>query len=198
MARFKKAKVQIKGVRPLLFHAFSIDTISLERKERTGVAGNDPEEWKRSVLKLPTGQLYLESTYMFGCLREAAKYTKSGKSSMQSKVSSTLQILDDKILLDRYLPDEKEMTTDPTQAVYLDVRSVKNPSTRGRNVRYRVAVSPGWKLSCEFLFDCTVVDTKIMETVIRDAGALVGLADGRSIGYGRFEVTSIQFSEAKL
>lgn len=45
-----KATATIVGKRPILFHSFSVDSISLEKKERTGVAGNDPEEWKRSVL----------------------------------------------------------------------------------------------------------------------------------------------------
>ncbi len=38
------AKVKIKGIKPLLIHEFKPDSLSFERKEKTGVAGNNPEE----------------------------------------------------------------------------------------------------------------------------------------------------------
>lgn len=41
-----KATVSRQGVRPLLWHHFGPDTLPLDKKrEKTGVAGNDPEEW---------------------------------------------------------------------------------------------------------------------------------------------------------
>lgn len=55
------ADIKIKGTRPLLFNRFAIDTISLHKKEQTGVAGNDPEEWKRTYSATSDGQLYLDS-----------------------------------------------------------------------------------------------------------------------------------------
>ncbi len=63
--RFRKSSVKIRGIRPLLFHAFTLDVLSLERKEKSGVAGNDPAEWRRSMLiteDLPTvysGELHI-------------------------------------------------------------------------------------------------------------------------------------------
>jgi hypothetical protein len=38
------AEVKIKGIRPLLFNNFTIDSIPLVKKEKKGVAGNNPEE----------------------------------------------------------------------------------------------------------------------------------------------------------
>lgn len=34
-----------------------------------------------------------------------------------------------------------------------------------------------------------------MQAVLHDAGVLVGIADGRSVGFGRFEV--VKFEESK-
>lgn len=66
---------------------------------------------------------------------------------------------------------------------------VRNPSTKARNIRYRVAVKPGWQCSFTILWDSVVVDRKSLETAIINAGTLVGVGDGRqSIGYGRFEL----------
>lgn len=203
MSNIVKAKVIIKGVRPLLQHHFGPDALPLEKQERTGVAGNDPEEWRKTALVTKEGQLYLPPTYIFATIRDGAKYTKKGKGSIQSAVAATLQVMDDAVLLDRFFPgfpnghsfDVKAVEAPPQDKdapVYLDIQSVKNPSTKGRNVRYRVAASIGWSCSFTILFDKTIVDRNSMQSVLNDAGVLVGIADGRSIGYGRFSVESFE------
>lgn len=194
-----KAKVKIKGIRPFLFHCFSNETLSLVRKARTGVAGNDPEEWKKSYSSTKDGQLYVDPSYIFGCLRAAAFHTKSGRGSIQAKFSSTLQVLNDKVLFDRYMPiDEEEfLNKSPEDDVYLDVRSVRNPNTGSRNVRYRVAMSTGWETEFEIQWDNTIVSEGQVRQVLVDAGSLIGLADGRSIGYGRFDVLSVEIEGLK-
>ncbi|MED4464752.1 hypothetical protein [Metabacillus fastidiosus] len=184
------AKVKIIGTKPLFFHVFTTETLSLERRERTGVAGNDPEEWKRTYTADEDGRLYVDPSYVFGCMREAAKHTKSGRGSIQSKLSATLQVLSNRVYFNSYLPEE--ITQDENEPVYLDIRSVRNPSTKGRNVRYRVALSSGWETEFDIVWDNTLVATHQIEAVLHDAGMLVGLADGRSIGYGRFEVLSVE------
>lgn len=191
-----KAKVSIVGERPILFNSFSADTIPLGKKEKSGVAGNDPSEWKRSVLTIPeTRQLYLEPTYIFGCLRDGGKHTQVGRSTLQTKVASTLIVLDEVILLDRFLPPDDEITQDKMAPVYIDVRSVKNPATRGRNVRYRVAASNGWKTTFRLEWASTIVHRDQMASIINDAGHFVGLGDGRGIGFGRFIVEKFEIEE---
>lgn len=187
-----KAKVAIVGKRPLLFHKFTVDTISLERKEKTGVAGNDPEEWKRTVSFTKERQLYMDPTYVFGSLRDAAKLTKVSKTSLQKPLVSTLEVLDNLVLLDQYLPEEKDITSSPEDPVYIDVRGVKNPGTKGRNVRYRVAAAPGWKTTFEIQWDNSIVSREQMKAILADAGSFVGIGDGRGIGMGRFNVESFE------
>jgi hypothetical protein len=111
-------------------------------------------------------------------------------------MSATLQITDDMLLLDRWMPPEP-MPTDPTQLVYLDIRSTRNPSTKGRGVRYRVACCTGWHLAFHCLWDKTVVNRNQFEQVILDAGQMVGLADGRSLGFGRFQLMDFQVSDGE-
>jgi hypothetical protein len=170
---------------------FGPEALPLEKGERTGVAGNDPEEWKRTCMVTPDGQLYVRGTYVFGMLRDAARHTRKGKGSIQAMVAATLQIEEDRILLDRFLPKEGP-STDMTQLVYIDVTGVRNPSTKARNVRYRLAASPGWNVQFTILWDRTIVSREQMRAVLTDAGTLVGLADGRSVGYGRFEVLKFE------
>jgi len=189
MGNILNAYVTITGVRPLLWHAFGPDSIPLTKRERSGVAGNDPDEWHRTVLATADRRLYIGGSYVFGALRDGARFTKKGRGTLQPAVVSTLQVADVPIyMIDLSLPEP--LTTDPTQPVYLDVRSVKNPATKARNVRYRVAAAPGWSLTFAITWDKTVVSRGEMEAVATDAGRLVGVGSGRAIGMGRFEVTA--------
>jgi hypothetical protein len=184
-----EAELLIQGTRPLLWNHLQPSESFGKRQERGGTVGNDPTEWQRNVLITPDRQLYLLPTHIFGCLRDAAKYTKRGRSSLISSMSSTLQVLDRRVLVNRYLPEAPIRASEELeQEVYIFMSVVKNIATRGRNIRYRVAAAPGWQCSFTLLWDKTIISRHEMEAVILDAGRLVGLADGRSIGYGRFEV----------
>jgi hypothetical protein len=188
MSNMLVARVEIEGTRPILWHHFGPDALPLEKGERTGVAGNDPEEWRRTVLLTKDRQLYLEPTYVFGSIRDGAKFTKRGRGSIQTAVVATLQVLDERILFDRFLPAEP-IPTEPEEPVYLDVRGVRNPATKARNVRYRIACATGWKTAFSLLWDKTVVSRGEMEAVVSDAGRLVGISNGRNIGFGRFTLS---------
>jgi hypothetical protein len=195
MSNILTARLTIQGTRPILFHRFGPDAIPATsgRRERTGAAGNDPEEWRRSVMVTSDSTLYLEPPYLFGCLRDGAKFTPRKRSSLQPLVASTLLVLDERILLDRSLPDP--LLPDPEQPVYLDIRSVRNPTTRARNVRYRVAARSGWQVNAQIQWDRTIVSREEMQAVAIDAGRLVGLGDGRTIGFGRFTVLAFHITD---
>jgi len=195
MGNILTATITIRGSRPLLWHVFGPDAIPLEKKERTGVAGNDPEEWRTTYNATPEGQLYVDPSYIFGTLRDGARHTKKGRGSIQSNVTATLQVLDDFVLTDRWMPDGDPLP-DKTLPVYLDVRSVRNPATKGRNVRYRVAASSGWCATFTLEWDKTIVSRHEMEAVTIDAGRLVGIGDGRSMGMGRFMVDAFEVEDA--
>jgi len=200
-----KARVQIRGTRPLLMHAFGPDAIPLEAKERTGVAGRDPEEWRRTTLVNEDGQIYVNNDYIFRTIFNGAKYIKAGRKNMQDGISASLQVFEDRILLDRWFsgfPNGKRFdlntvdippTNNPSAPVFLDIRSVVNPSTKGRNVRYRIGLSTGWQCDFTLLWDKIIISRPIMESILQAAGQLVGLANGRKIGMGRFEVVNVEY-----
>jgi len=194
------ATIEIKGIRPLLWHVFGPDSLPLEKQEKTGVAGHNPDEWKKTFTATKEGQLYLPGSYFFGTYIAGAKFTKKGKGSIQSMVSATLQVLDDKVLVNRRLPSDiyevpQKYYNADDELVYIDVRSVRNPSTKARNIRYRIATCPGWECKFSVIFDKTVVSRAEMQAAIIDAGKLCGIGDGRSVGYGRFEVVSFEVTE---
>lgn len=205
MSNVVQAKVTIRGIRPLFWHKFGRDSIPLEKMEKSGVAGNDPEEWRKTVMVTKEGQLYLEPTYAFSTICAGSKYTKKGRGSIQTSMNATLQVIDNRIFVDRWMPgypnghvyDPKIADPPPEDLdapVYLDVRAVVNPQTKGRNVRYRVVASPGWTCSFTIEWDKTIVSRGEMESSIIDAGKLVGIGNARKIGMGRFviEVFDVQ------
>jgi hypothetical protein len=204
------AKVGIVGKRSLFFHPFDEDSIPLEKKELTGVAGNDPWMWAHLTQVLGTGQLYIRPTQVFASIRDGSKRIKVSKSNLSYAVIATLQVEDEIILVDRFLPPDalkfvqskgleghplEVLTRDITADVYLDVRGGKNPSTKKAMVLYRVAASPGWHLSFNLLWDKTVVSREQMHSAIIEAGNLEGIGNARKIGMGRFLLESFQVTE---
>lgn len=206
MSNILQAKVTIKGTRPLFYHRFGPDAIPLEKLEKTGVPGNDPEEWRKTVMVTEEGQLFLEPTYIFATIREGSKFVKKGRGSIQTSMIATLQIMDTRVLVDRFMPGypngkaydvakENPPAQDPFAPVYLDIRMVRNPTSKMANIRYRVVASPGWSCSFTLEWDKTIVSRGEMESALIDSGKLVGIGNGRKIGMGRFEVASFEVVE---
>lgn len=201
-----QATVKIRGTRPLFWHKFGRESIPLEKGEKTGVAGNDPEEWRKTIMVTKDGQMYLEPSYVFSTVCAGAKYTKKGRGSIQTSMYATLQVVDNRVLVNRYMPGfpnghKFDVTSaevppeDPDAPIYLDVRAVVNPSTKGRNVRYRVVASPGWECQFTLEWDKTIVSRGEMESSLIDAGKLVGIGNARKIGMGRFEILAFDVME---
>lgn len=189
----KTATVKIKGIKPLLFHSFNESALD-NKKAKSGSAGNNPEEWKQTVIMDDKRYLYLPASYLFASIREGGRYSKIGRGNIIKHVIASLEITPARIYLNNLqVPEERDLTRDPTKPVYLDVRSVVNPMTKGRNLRYRIGASAGWE--CEFLvtWDDNILSKVQMEQVTRDGGLMSGTGCGRAIGLGRFEV--VEFKE---
>src|SRR5215475_11219825 len=174
-----EAYVQIIGTRPLLFNRFGPDSIPLVKAERTGVAGNDPEEWTRRTCWNEHRQLYLEAPAVFASIRDGGIYTKKGRGSIQPLIVATLQVIESLILIDRFLP-EGSVPKDPCAPVYLDARGD------------RLAEAPGWTAMFHLTWDKTVLNRRQLHAACIDAGRYAGIGDGRKIGFGRYDVAKFE------
>lgn len=190
-----RVKVTVRGTRTLLQNTFGPEAIPLEKQERTGVAGNDPGEWKKTCMLTEDRRLYMPGTYIFGCLKNGAVRTKKGRGSIQADLVATLQVEEDMVLTNRTCPPEKGLKSyqvltppDPEVLTFIYVGSVRNPATKGRNIRYRLATRAGWRCRFTLAWDKTVVAREQMRAVLRDSGVFGGLGDGIKIGCGRFDV----------
>ena len=193
----QEVDIEIEGTKPFVFHKFSIEAIQSLTKKKTGSAGNDPEEWKRSFFHQGS-QLCVPDSYILAVLRHASVHTKAGRGSIQKTWMSAVSIIDEKIMMNRHIFDNWEDIsaesikdyTDSSKPVYIDVRMVSNPNTKGKNVRYRVCCSPGWTMKFSILVNDDLVSISQTKKVVEDAGLLIGIADARTLGYGRFRLTS--------
>jgi hypothetical protein len=193
MSNFTTVKVHIKGTRPILFHAFREEVLSETKKVRGGSQGNDPTEWKSTVQMDEKRQLFVTHLNFFAMIKNAAKHTKIGRGTIKDKVGATIQIPPENYyLIDRFVPKDDMLDRDESKPVYLHVCSVKNPATKGRNLRYRVAASPGWEIKFTLTWDERIVSKETLKGVIEDAGILEGFMDGRNIGYGRFDLIDFE------
>ncbi len=107
-----KAKVSIEGIRPLMWNHFGPHALPLEPQERGGVAGNNPDEWRNSVLMSPDRELYLLPSSIFKCLREGGRYIKQGRSSLEKLVTATVQVQGKFIIIQgRFVPKNQNSYT---------------------------------------------------------------------------------------
>ncbi len=196
MSNMLAATLVISGSRPLLLNRFGSDAIPLSKKERTGVAGNDPQEWKRHVCWNDRRQLFLDGPVVFAAIRDGGRFTKRGRGTLQLAIMAALQVTDDIILIDRFLPTG-DPPMDPSAAVYIDVRGVRMQARGSWNVRYRLAVSKGWQATAHLLWDKTIVSRVELHSACIDAGKYAGIGDGRKIGFGRFEVSRFEVEDAE-
>jgi len=195
----KKVVFTAIGTKPLLYHKFNIEVLSNKTKTKSGTTGNDPEEWKTTV-HVDGKRLFFPHDYWLSCIKDGGKYVKQGRGTISNKLAGCMSILSERTYLNIELPDlidkleTSDMPRDPTKSIFLDVRGVKNPATKGKNVRYRLGVKAGWQTQVELEFDDTVLSKDDIRKALEAAGKFSGIGDGRSIGYGRFEVVDVEFS----
>lgn len=182
------AEIAIEGIKPILFHTFPIDTLS-RSKSKSGTAGEDGIEWKKTVLMTADRELYIYNSYLCGAIVAGGKQIKIGKATLNKKIGGTLEVVESHLHFGLYVPEDDQLLRKEDEDVYLDVRSVVNPMTKGRNVRYRVAAKAGWKTQATISWDDTVLSAEDVKSCAENGGLFEGVGDGRRIGFGRFKVT---------
>lgn len=190
----KKARFIAKGTKPFLFHRFNIESLTNTKKPKDGTSGNNPSEWKDTVWSEGT-KLFVPAFYMHSAITAGAKFVKIGRGTVSKHVSSALTIIDERIYFNRELTkpieemSNEDISTDSSQPIYLDIRGVSNPNTKGKNVRYRLALSKDWEIKVEIEWDDSIISKDQMKSSIEALGKLVGFSNGRTLGYGRFDLT---------
>lgn len=186
------AKFKIKGLKAILINSFSIDALD-PGKTKGGVSGKDENSWKIGALINGDRQLYIFSSYIRGCVIEGGKNIKVGRATLAKKVGSTLECSPDILVLEgSKVPPDNQITRNTMDDIYIDVRAVSNPMTKGKNIRFRIAHKPGWKIEGLLSWDDAQVSVEQMKQSFIYAGKCEGIGDGRKIGFGRFSLESFE------
>ncbi len=170
----EKVSVQIKGISPLLMHAYPLNPIeAIDKKpieeQAEYSAYRDPED----------GLLFIPGVNIQRCLIAAAVYQKGKNRASLQKVVAACVLID---------PERCSLGVKDYE---IDVRGVVVPATKGRILRYRPRLD-NWSVEFDVTFDSDLLTESQMRRVIDDAGSRVGLLDfrpERKGPFGRFIVT---------
>jgi len=187
----KMYEIKIKSICSMLHHG--AQAVGMEKtigKKRGGEAllGNE-EEWKKTIYFKKGVGVYLPAISFEACMVNAAKQFKiTGRQTATKYVKSGI------FCVDEYLPflvDGKPIMDLDDSRIQIDKRTVKNPSTRGRNVRYR-AKFDNWESTFRFIVNSDdYLKKDLLTEIIKYAGNFVGVGDYRP-RFGRFELVSIK------
>lgn len=172
----KSIRVEIKGLSPLLMHAFPLTAIEALEKKPT------EEQAEISAYRDPQTQgLYVPATAVQRCLINGATYSKGkGRGSLQKNAAACLLVG----------PEERLSLGVETYAI--DSRPVVMPATKGRVMRHRPRLDT-WRLAFTVDYDETLLSEAQVRRIVDDSGSRVGLLDFRPEKkgpFGRFMVTA--------
>lgn len=168
----KLINCKIKGISPLLMHAFPLVPIEAFEKK------TPEEQAEYSAYKDPLGNYYVPGVNIQRCLIAAAAYSKGkGRASLQKQAAACLMVNPEHVLLNQ-------------KTYEIDIRPVVIPATKGRVLRYRPRFD-NWELTFEIEYDDNMLTEIEIRRIVDDAGLKVGLLDFRPAckgPYGRFIV----------
>lgn len=180
---FKAAKVQIKGITPLLFNRFQESDIDNAVKKRSGAIS--PKDPSLKLYQLPNGDIYTPSTHIQGALVEAAKNFK-----IQGKKTATYSKL-----FGSSVSVEPDAIVHKNQKWEVFSISAVNPNTRGRMIVNRPMMKD-WELEFTINFNDEEIPPEVLKNVLDYAGQYCGIGDWRPNKkgkYGKFIVTRFEY-----
>lgn len=163
-----KAIVTLKGVTPLLMHAYPLVPIeALDKRtpqeQAEFAAYRDPD----------TKELFVPGVNVQRALVSAASYSKGkGRSTLQKTAAACLLVTPERLNLG-------------TKEFKIDSRGVFIPATKGRVIRHR-PVFQNWELNFELEWDPTLLKESEVRRIVDDMGQRVGILEFRPERKGPF------------
>ena len=164
----KKVGCTLKGLSPLLMHAYPLVPIEAIDKKAPG------EQAESGAYRDPdTGDLYIPGVAIQRALVNGATYCKGkGRATLQKPVAACVLVTPERCSLG-------------VKTYKVDSRGVVIPATRGRIVRHRPRLDD-WGVSFDIEFDDTLLTEAEMRRVVDETISRVGFLDFRPEKKGPF------------
>jgi len=177
----KRIPIKIRGVSDLLMHGKTPQWTEKYEKDRDKKKAEKTfpkpeEEANLGLWATATGQPMIPSGNIYRMLRDSFGALTDFASGYKKIYDTSIQINPDEILL-KFATKE------------IDKRTVNiGRQTPDIRCRWRFA---NWEIEFEILLRSTsAFDEKRLATILNFAGKFVGLMDGRTMGFGRFEIVN--------
>lgn len=186
----KKLHVELKGLNTLMMHSPKtvnpLHPLALELKKYTSKKRKTEDdlqkvselEWEAGLYYDEANGLHIPVECLQKTLENGAKLFKAGK-DIQRYVQFTGAVAP----LDIGVPFNLDKMRHDMK--YHDVRVVAVQRSRVIRTRPRFDV---WRCEFDMLFDEAHIDIDVIVRAFENAGAYIGLCEGRTLGYGRFTV----------
>jgi hypothetical protein len=179
-----RVEVEIEGVSPILFHRWNCESVAEKAKAAKGSASKKSDDVESYVYRNEKNELCIPGEYLRGAIIAAAKFRQDPRSPRKSAADlykAAIVSLTDLSSLGAKNWD------------FMDQRRVV--VQRNAITRSRPAMNAGWKAKFVLMVNLPeYVNQSTLNSVIQQAGKLVGLADFRPT-YGRFNVVSFEVLE---
>jgi len=176
-----RAQVKIKGDADLLFHRWNCESVEAKSKAAKGSKAKKEDDIESYLYRNDANEICIPGEYLRQSIIAAAKFRqdpRSPRKSAQDLVKAAVLTLTPLASLGRDNFDYEHKCR---------VQIQRNGVTR-----VRPAISVGWE--AEFIFMVNLPEyivPSMLQSMISDAGKLIGLADFRPT-YGRFQVTAFE------
>lgn len=187
----KQYEIEITGTTPILMHGSqSIGTETTVGKKKGGDAlTGDPEEWRKTIYFNDEVGVYLPPELFEASWMLAGKEFKSGRTNVVKYVKSGVMIKEN--FLPFYSRGKPIRTLEDVTPKDIDIRSVKNPSTKGRNMRYRARFFE-WSTKMNVIVTADdYITQQMLKDIISYSGKFVGVGDWRP-KFGQYIIKSIK------
>jgi hypothetical protein len=171
------ASVAIEGTAPILFHAWNTEAVEEKGKAAKGSKAKKEDNIESYVYRCDNGNLGIPGSYLRGAIIEAAKYRQDPRSPRKS----ARDLFKAGVVALTVLADTGAANWDAVERHRVKVQMAAV-------TRSRPSLFKGWRATFEFsVLTPEYIPPDVLNTVIQEAGRLVGIADFRPT-YGRFQV----------
>jgi hypothetical protein len=187
-------KVKIIGTRPLLMHADILsDPLNAATKAHKAVTSKrkkTDDDYEFIAKSEWSSGLYFDDDigpYIPGANIDAALVSGAKLCRLGTQIKRSAECIDERCRLEYEGPRTVIGLWDKG---FYDARTVKNPGSSSRIVRYR-PVFHRWSLECEIAYDPESIDRDQVVKCLKDAGIYSGIGDYRP-KFGRFDVEVVK------